>query len=258
MALKGEKIYHCTDEWGAISVFQDAGMRYLSFGNDVEQSCIDINTPERLCHNYTQTMMLGFLLVKHPKECAILGLGAGSLAHAVLTHLPQCQINAVEQRERVVDLAQQWFLLPHSKRLDLHIMDASKYLAGSPTPADVMLTDLYFSDGMNELQAKQDFLASCRSALKPGGVLVCNYWLGNSLTSYALNQSLQDVFNQQVVTISIPDGNCISFAFDGGIPKLNQKRFIKAAEILGATMDIPLQRHARVLMHENRLQFQSV
>ncbi|MCP4992477.1 MAG: spermidine synthase, partial [Gammaproteobacteria bacterium] len=69
MALKGKKIYHCTDEWGAISVFQDAGMRYLSFGNDVEQSCIDINTPERLCHNYTQTMMLGFLLAERPEEC---------------------------------------------------------------------------------------------------------------------------------------------------------------------------------------------
>jgi spermidine synthase len=255
MATKGTKIHHCTDAWGDLTIHQDANRRMLCFGNDIEQSCIDIHTPQRLCHNYTQVMMLGFLLKNAPRHCTLLGLGAGSLAHAIFAHFPNCIIHAVEQRAQVVELAQTWFDLPQDRRLRLHIDDADRYLMTSPTPSDLLFTDLYLSEGMNELQAQEAFLARCRSALKPGGILICNYWLRSNLTSHALNQTLQSTFDQQVVTLSIPDGNCIAFAFDGGIPQLNPKLFIKAAEALGERLDIPLQRHARALVHENRQQF---
>ncbi|MCW8882473.1 MAG: methyltransferase [Sedimenticola sp.] len=255
MPTKGTKIHSSIDEWGELSIYQDANRRMLCFGNEIEQSCIDIHTPERLCHNYTQVMMLGFLLVAKPRHCTLLGLGAGSLAHAVFAHFPDCKIDAVEQRAEVVELAKNWFSLPVDRRLRLHIDNADDYLMNKPTAADLLLTDLYFSDGMNELQAQEDFLARCRSALKPGGILICNYWLRSSLTAHALNQSLQTVFDRQVVTLSIPDGNCITFAFDGGIPQLNTKEFIKSADALGERLAIPLQKHARALMHENRQAF---
>lgn len=253
MSSSGKKIFHCNDEWGEISVYQDVSRRYLCFGNEVEQSCIDIHTPERLCHNYTQAMMLGFLLMDKPQLCTLLGLGAGSLAQAVLAYQPQCRLIAVEQRVRVVEIARELFLLPESKRLKLYVDDAFNYLNSSPSPSDIILTDLYFADGMNELQAQEDFLAACRSALKPGGILVCNYWLGSGLTAHAMNQTLQAVFDLQVLSITIPDGNCIAYAFDQRIPKLNSKLFVNQAEALGGIMEIPLQRHARTLLRENRM-----
>jgi spermidine synthase len=200
-------------------------------------------------------MMLGLLLARETRHCTLLGLGAGALAQALLAHQPGCRIEAVELRPKVIELAQTWFGLPADRRLRLHTGDAWEYLNRRPVPTDLLLTDLYMGAGMNELQARQHFLAACRSALKPGGVLICNYWLKSSLTHHALNESLQTVFDRQLVTLSIPDGNCVAFAFDGGIPQLNTKRFIHAAEALGQTMGIPLQRHARALLHENRLAF---
>lgn len=255
MPHNGELLHRCRDEWGELSVYQDADRRTLCFGNRVEQSCIDVHRPDRLCHHYTQVMILGFLLAPAASHCTLLGLGAGALAQAVLAHRGECKIDAVELRPRVVELARAWFGLPEERRLRLHRKDAWEYLNHRPVPTDLLLTDLYVSDGMNELQAQQQFLAACRGALKPGGILICNYWLKNSLTSHALNGALQAVFPHQPVTLSIPDGNCIAFAFDGGIPRLHGKRFIQAAGALGKTMEIPLQRHARALLHENRLAF---
>lgn len=255
MPQPGPPLHHCRDEWGTLSVHEDAGRRLLCFGNTVEQSCIDIHDPARLCHGYTQVMMLGLLLAKEIRHCTLLGLGAGAVAQALLTHQPGCRIDAVELRPKVIELAQTWFGLPDDRRLRLHGVDAWEYLNRSPIPTDLIFTDLYLSEGMNELQARQHFLAACRAALKPGGVLVCNYWLKSSLTHHALNDALQSVFDQQVVTLSIPDGNCVAFAFDGDIPSLNAKRLMPAAEALGRTMGIPLQRHARALLHENRQAF---
>ncbi|WP_428605032.1 spermidine synthase [Sedimenticola sp.] len=255
MPQTGPPLHQCRDAWGSLTVHEDAERRMLCFGNEVEQSCIDLRDPARLCHGYSQVMMLGLLLTKEIRYCTLLGLGAGAVAQALLAHQPGCRIEAVELRPKVIELAQTWFGLPDDRRLRLHSADAWEYLNRAPTPTDLLLTDLYMSEGMNELQARQHFLAACRRALKPGGILVCNYWLKSSLTHHALNESLQTVFDRQVVTLSIPDGNCVAFAFDGGIPRLSAKRFIQAAEVLGQTMDIPLPRHARALLHENRQAF---
>lgn len=245
-------LHRCHDEWGELTVRESAGRRQLCFGDTVEQSCIDMRRPEQLCHHYTQAMMLAFLLHPGAGHCTLLGLGAGALARAILAHHPDCRIDAVELRPSVVTLARDWFSLPDNPRLRLHITDAWEYLNRHPADSDLILLDLYLPEGMNELQARQHFLAACRSALKPGGMVVCNYWTKSRLTHHALNESLQAVFGETVMTLGIPDGNCIAFAFDGPLPTLRERAFLHAAEALGRKMEIPLQRQARALLHENR------
>ena len=102
--LRANIIYRCRDEWGVINILEAAGKRYLNFGNEIEQSCIDMNRPARLCYSYTQAMMLGCLLEPVPRHVLVLGLGAGSLVLALLACLPDCRVTAIEQRPRVVDL----------------------------------------------------------------------------------------------------------------------------------------------------------
>lgn len=245
-------LHHCRDDWGELSVREDAGRRMLCFGDSVEQSRIEMRQPDRLCHHYTQAMMLGFLLHPAVRHCTLLGLGAGALAQAILAHHSGCRIEAVEIRPRVVELAREWFHLPDDPRLQLHVTDAWEYLNRGPVPSDLVMLDLYLPEGMNELQARQHFLAACRAILKPGGIVICNYWMKNRLTHHALNEALYAVFGESLMTLGIPDGNCLAFAFDGGLPPLRQKPFLQAAEALGKRMRIPLQRQARALLHENR------
>ncbi|MEJ1298517.1 MAG: hypothetical protein RPU64_08410 [Candidatus Sedimenticola sp. (ex Thyasira tokunagai)] len=254
MKPPGKELYRAHDELGIVSVIEDAGKRVLTFGNEIEQSAYDTQQPLHLYHRYTQLMLLGYLFVDRPHHCTLLGLGGGSLARTLFHLLPHCRIDAVEQRAIVAEAAHQWFDLPRDKRLNIHIADAGDYLLDNPPATDLLFTDLYLAGGMDKQQAQQSYLAACRSVLKPGGVLVANFWLGAGATSFALNHSLQEVFDQQTLTVDIPDGNCVAFAFDGGLPKIQQKQFIHQAEILGKQIATPMQRQARLFCYQNRQQ----
>jgi len=255
--LRANIIHRCRDEWGVLNVVEASGRRYLSFGNEIEQSCVDMHRPARLCYSYTQAMMLGCLFEPTPRHVMVLGLGAGSLVQALLAALPGCRITAVEQRPRVVELAREWFGLPQDKRLKIAVCDAYDYLNTARQPADLIFTDLYVDTGMDDLQAQQSFLTACRMALKAGGLLVCNYWLGNPLTSLAMNQTLEATFEHAPISITTAEGNCLAFAFDGQPPRLDNKRFLKQAEGLGQLLDIPMLKHARTLIHENHRVFRN-
>lgn len=248
-------IFRCRDEWGVLNVHELADRRYLSFGNEIEQSCIDMVRPFHLCHHYTQAMMLGCLFATTPRHITVLGLGAGSLVQALLATQPDCRITAVEQRSRVVELAREWFCLPRDKRLKLSVCDAYGYLLKTPKPADLIFADLYLDDGMHDLQAQQDFLTACRMALTPGGLLIVNYWLGHPLTSMAMNQTLQAAFNHPSISMTTVEGNCLAFAFEADPPRIASEGFLQRAALLGDELDIPLQRHARNLLQNNRLVF---
>ena len=251
-------VFRCRDEWGLLSVHETAGRRYLSFGNEIEQSCIEMSRPACLCYAYTQAMMLGCLFQPAPRHVLVLGLGAGSLVQALLSVYPACRVTAVEQRPRVVELARDWFDLPRDKRLKVAVCDASDYLLKARRPADLILADLFIDEGMDDLQAQQGFLTACRTVLKPGGLLIVNYWLGHPLTSMAMNQTLQAAFNHPPVSLTTVEGNCLVFAFDRRPPRLDKRRFLENAAALGDKLDIPLQRHARALWQQNQLAFSTL
>jgi spermidine synthase len=250
-------VFRCRDEWGALNVHETAGRRYLSFGNETEQSCIELSRPARLCYAYTQTMMLGCLFEPAPRHVLVLGLGAGSLVQALLSVLSDCRVTAVERRPRVVELARDWFDLPRDKRLKVAVCDAYDYLNKARRPADLIFADLFIDGGMDDLQAQQGFLTACRTTLKPGGLLIVNYWLGQPLTSMAMNQTLQAAFDHSPISVTTVEGNCLAFAFDGLPPRLEKGRFLERAAGLGDKLGIPLQRHARALWQQNQPVFSS-
>ena len=251
-------IFQCRDEFGRLNVYEDAGRRYLSFGNEVEQSCIDMHRPAHLCFQYTQMMLLGCLFASNAPQITLLGLGAGSLVQALLACLPDCRLIAVELRQQVVELAREYFGLPRDKRLKVRVSDAHNYLNRDPKAAELIFVDLYLEHGMDGIQARQDFLTACRLALKPGGLLVANYWLGDRLTSMAMNQTLEAVFEHPPLRMSTSEGNSIAFVFDGGLPRVDSKHFVRRAVELGRILDIPLHRYARIFMQQYRQLFATV
>jgi hypothetical protein len=92
-------------------------------------------------------------------------------------------------------------------------------------------------------------------ALKPGGLMVINYWLSQPLTSKAMNQTLEAAFDHPPISMNTVEGNCLVFAFDGAPPRLDNRRFLERATGLGKALAIPLHRLARTLLHQNRWAF---
>ncbi len=253
MSVSGHRVYRRRDAFGWVEVWQDGDLRYLSFDGETAQSGMNAREPTRLLYDYTRAMALALLFVQQPRDVLLLGLGGGSLASALHAGFDTLRIRAVERRILVVDIAKEWFFLPGDRRLRIHVGDAGEYLAHSPASADVILVDLYQPQGMDEQQAQARFLAACRRALNPAGVLVINYWQASNLTSLALNQTLGEVFGLDYLSLTVQGGNCIVLAFDGGLPAVSQRRLVEAARRLGQRLDVSLTRLARDLCRQNRL-----
>jgi spermidine synthase len=251
MNLLGREVYRTRDEQGWICVLENGQRRFLAFGNQVEQSCMSLGEPHRLEHVYTQAMMLATLFPAALERATLLGLGGGSLARALLHYFPRCRVTAVEQRALVAAIARQFFELPHDPRLRVIIADAGDHLAGPRKRSDLILADLYGSDGMDPQQCQPAFLGRCRAALTCHGVLAVNLWNDDYRDSRAARAALVEAFDGMVLQLHVAGGNSISFAFAGQLPDLKRRQFFAQAQALGLSMGIPLQRLARNLWFQN-------
>lgn len=209
MSASAREIYRGYDQYGVVRVLEDGNRRILSFGNDDEQSCAlksDMTDPQ---HEYTRAMLL-VLAFTEPRRILTLGLGAGSLNTCLHTRFPALKQQIVELRPAVIDVARRFFQLPRSKRLTLHEMDAAVYMnAPDSGKVDVLFSDLYGEEGMDELQLTPRFVEQCADLLKPGGWLVLNCWRDHEGSE--LINVLSGSFSE-LKSCKTSDGNWILFA----------------------------------------------
>ncbi|WP_271274528.1 spermidine synthase [Aliamphritea hakodatensis] len=235
--------YH--DEWGPIHVLSDNDNIYLTFGNGGEQSGMQVNQPDRLLFQYTQCMMLALLLAPDARGATLLGLGAGSLAKALLLADENLQVTVVELREKVALAARDWFSLPDSKRLTLHIGDAFEHIQAPLLPAgqqDLLFVDLYLDNGLQDQLVDPAFLQASYDHLKDEGVLVINLWdEGKGILPLCMD-TLQEVFGSQPLQASTQEGNVIVFVGKDIQLDPHPRRLQAQAKKLGGHLDVPLQR----------------
>tara|TARA_R110002094_G_scaffold67536_2_gene76851 strand:- start:674 stop:1426 length:753 start_codon:yes stop_codon:yes gene_type:complete len=242
LSIPGIEVYRGHDEWGPVRVFEDGICRYMAFGTDAQQSCIDLLNPETLVYQYTQAMMLALLYQPKPERVTLLGLGAGSLVQSLQAYDPELPLSVVELRPLVAEVAQQWFELALAPPLSLHLEDASCYMAQTSSRSDIIFADIYNDSGMIESQLNVDFLKNCYLNLNHGGVLVLNLWEeGRGLHPLAM-QRLRDQFGEHCMSCLVEDGNLIAFGFKGGVPEDNPRRLQSPAKKLGRRLNIPLHK----------------
>ncbi|MFK4752422.1 spermidine synthase [Oceanobacter antarcticus] len=176
--IAANEIHRRYDDYGVIQVFDDGNKRYLSFGTADEQSCLLKHQPIQLQHEYSRAMLASLLLfAEPPQQISLLGLGGGLLTSAIHRLLPDAQINVVELRAAVLQVARQYFALPRNDHLNVNIADAGVWLAQAPANAvDWLLSDLFLADGLDQQQLQENFLDHCHQHLAPGGWLVLNLW----------------------------------------------------------------------------------
>ena len=252
MTTPGLEIHRCYDELGVIRVFEYGSRRFLMFGEEAQQSCIDQLDPGTLVYEYTQAMMLALLYLPKPNLVTFLGIGAGSLLHSLNKYDPNISMAAVELRPKVVDIAQQWFTLDALPQVNVHIGDACDYISNTaiastlitdkPTSSDIIFADIYNDAGMIESQLSQSFLADCYHTLSDHGILVLNLWDQGKGSHPLAIQRLQDQFENSCMTCLIEDGNLIAYAFKGGIPPLNVRRLQPLAKKLAKKLNIPVHK----------------
>ncbi|MFB2764369.1 spermidine synthase [Marinobacter shengliensis] len=173
--IKGDIVHVASDPHGNILVIDDRKHRILSFDSVFEQSKILRASPNVPVHEYNRAMLLPIAFAS-PSRVTVLGLGGGALAHGLFTLLPDSIIDVYELRRKVAEIAKDWFALPESERLRVHIADARLAVDQLPEAStDMILTDLYSADRMSPAQSQRQFIKACSRALSSAGWLVLNY-----------------------------------------------------------------------------------
>ena len=250
-AVLGNLIHQHEDHEGQICIYENNGLRYLTFGNQTEQSCLSLPKPHRLEHAYTQAMMLSLLFKADIRSTLLLGLGGGGLARALRYYRDKLKIDAVEYRQAVIDLAAEVFYLPDDSAFHAHCNDAFRFVATTDKSYDLIFSDLYLPDGMDRVQIKTEFLQNCKDGLNQNGILIVNLWSFDFQQTLKAQQRLLEAFDNQVLSFHVPGGNDIAFAFNNEMPNLEKKSFFVAAQQLGVSLDIPLQALARSFWTNN-------
>ena len=158
------------------------------FGSSVqvtEQSSMDLLYPAQLVFHYERLMSLAFALVERPSTALLLGVGGAAMWRFLRAYLPDCALTLVDCDEAVASIAKRWFYLGQPVVLDT----AERYLADTIQKFDVILVDLYNSDGPANFD--DAFWARCLDALAPGGCLATNW------ADFATNKKVKPMAESQ-------------------------------------------------------------
>lgn len=189
----GRIIYFSQDMYGRLLVIDDGKRRVLSFDSIFEQSCMRIEHPYQLAHQYTQLMVLSLAFVE-PTRVLLLGLGGGSLLRTLHHVLPDCYFHVIELRETVVQIARDYFFLPNDERVKITVNDALQEIVNiKDNSIDLLFSDMYDAYQMIPEQTQKYFLLDCSRILSDRGWLIINL-LHLPADSPAFFQTLGEVF----------------------------------------------------------------
>jgi spermidine synthase len=215
-------IYRTNDKWGEIMVIDRKECRVLAFDPIYEQSCIDLKKPHVPVHEYTRIMLLVLAFI-NPQHITILGLGGGSLLHCLNYLLPHCTLFSIELREKVYEIALNFFLIPTPNNINVSISDAKLAVRRCEDEStQIIFADMYQSYGMNPFQIQKKFIQQCYRILDNTGWLVVNY---HQLPEFSTGfiQCLKLYFTEIYVCPTF-SGNYILFASKSPVGPRNKQK----------------------------------
>ncbi|MBR7776929.1 fused MFS/spermidine synthase [Undibacterium rugosum] len=196
---------------GRAFVLDDAPLRMMYLTPKCMQSVMHLEQPDALLCAYSQWMMGFRLFQEQARDFLLIGLGGGSLAKHILTHLPESHITALEINPDVIALRDAFALPANDKRLQVILADGASYLPAMAQQVDVIFLDAYDKQGLVPALNTAGFYRSCQQHLRPQGVLVANVW-GKPSNIAQMLHSLRGQFSEVCWARSPDSYNLIVFA----------------------------------------------
>lgn len=234
---KGKLVHMDMDSFGEIWVIDYPDHRILSFGSIYEQSAYSFDRPYQLFHEYTRIMMLALSYLS-PKHVTLIGLGGGSLLRSLHHCLPDTRFHVIELRQKVYEIAKNYFDIPIDNRVSYSIQNAADEIAKLPHKStDIIFSDIYDAYGMSSLQVQHTFIRHCSRALSSDGWLVINFHRLPEIES-TFFKDLLDHFG----TIKICSGGQLNHVVFAGKPiSINRSLISERIAKLEALIEQPFQ-----------------
>ncbi|MCB2426981.1 spermidine synthase [Methylophaga pinxianii] len=253
----GAVIYQAASDEGIIEVVDIGDKRNLHFGTYPRQSSMCLESPHSLELSYTRAMMAGLLFHPKPRNICVIGLGGGSLVKFLLHHFDDCQIDVIEYRQDVIDVAKRYFSVPQNDpRLRIHHGDGYQFVSdqffSNGAFYDLLLVDAYDHLGMSASIEGQAFFDACAGILNDDGLMSINLW-GTDRPGFS--QSMQRInrsFDNQTLVLPVADkGNVIGLALKQKFNVSQLKKYRPLAESLNQQFDVDLPQSLHDLIKQN-------
>lgn len=219
----GEVIHQERSLYRDITVEQNGPRRCLIFNvhrGDRNQTCIDLNEPERLVFSYTRMSFAGLLLNSEPESILVAGLGGGSIPMTFSDLFPDARIDVIEIDPAVVSVAKDFFLFEETANMRVHVNDARVFIKRAGLEGrkyDYIVLDAFTGDYIPEHLLTREFLEEVRQILNPEGVLVANTFSTSRLYDHE-SVTYQRVWNE-FYNFKLPtSGNRIIITRIGALP----------------------------------------
>ena len=248
------KIHSVQDTEGVIEVVDERQIRTLHFGSLARQSTMFKKNVNALALAYTRCMMTSLLFCPSPRRALVLGIGGGSLPKFLLHQFPQSQVDAVDKRQKVVEVAQEYFALPNSPHLHIHVGDGFNYMSSCKDPYDLLLVDLHDSEGMAPIVFHPSFFSTCYQCLTATGVFVINLWCGRRQDQLdQIRKRLDAAFDEQILCLPVANkSNYVVLGFKDRLVPEALPVLRKKAKTLDAVFNIELPDLLEQLIQRNQ------
>lgn len=217
-----ELLHSQETEAGWIEVWQEGHRRSLRFDDEILQSEIDLKQPGRLPNPANRSMLAHLLFGQQPENVLLAGCGGGAIARWFHYHSPDTRGTAVELSADVAGLARDYFEFPgEESNWTIEIKDVRDQIR-TIEDMDFILVDIATGGQTADWVTSGSFLADCRRALSPKGVLTLNL-IGENTQSFA--QSLWDIrqaFNKRTLCLTVPEHENIQVMAFKQPPELQQ------------------------------------
>ena len=198
----------------SVDVTEMDGVRSLYLGSETVQSAMRVKAPYELELAYSRGMMMFLLFMKQPKDLLMIGLGGGSIPKYVHHFLPEMQTRVVEINPQIIQVARSHFYLPEDDdRLEIIEGDGVVYLQENSNTADVLLLDIFDSQGVPPEMYNQAFFDTCEASLRLDGMMAVNLW-GSDKNFDIYLQRIEQSFHDRVLVLRTGrPGNVVVFGF---------------------------------------------
>ena len=248
--FSSKPLFHTKDDYGDVFVFENKGLRVLSFDERFEQSTMAVNAPSKPMHRYIRAMLISLAFHK-AQNILHLGLGGGALLRACHKANPQVKQTAIELRPGVKRIAEQYFLTeafyPPQAQTTILCDNAQRYIAGqSQGRFDLIFSDIYMANGMDISQKTTRYLEHCANLLTDNGWLAINY-----TQLPAFNDQCFTALKAHFETILIASIDSLNHIVLAGKKTLGKPLAAYASQVkaLGETLDAPLLKEFKQLQN---------
>lgn len=163
-----------------ILVEEKRGLRCLKFNvksAKTQQSCMQVDDPQRLVFNYTKMLFASLLVNPNPERILIVGLGGGTMSNSLHQIFPDATITNVEIDPAVIKVARNYFGFFENEKVTSVIQDGRIFVKRAVLKQqkyDWIILDAFNGDYIPEHLMTQEFLQETKTLLSENGVLAAN------------------------------------------------------------------------------------